>query len=166
MKLLGSVTDVLSRVRARQLPEWESSCSSGTVLDSRAQELGGPLQCWEVRPSAAGHSPTIKDSDAAPVPTAKTFSSDQLGSLVFFGSWVQTDLEPPAGNWPGNGGWLRRRRGIASPLTGPQRVQPLRFPKQAGENGRKDNLPVIARVDDDIRCDQGGEQRRQQASHR
>ncbi len=37
----------------------ESGCS-GPALDSRAPRL--PLQCWEVRPSAAGH---IKGSDAA-----------------------------------------------------------------------------------------------------
>jgi hypothetical protein len=38
----------------------ESGCS-GPALDSRAPRLRPPLQCWEVRPSAAGH---IKGSDA------------------------------------------------------------------------------------------------------
>jgi hypothetical protein len=40
--------------------------------------------------------------------------------------------------------------------------------KQDGENGWnavKDYPPVFARVDDDIRCDKGGEQRRQKAYH-
>ena len=40
---------------------------SGSDIDFPAPRLRPSLQCWEFRPLAAGHSPTIKGSDAATV---------------------------------------------------------------------------------------------------
>jgi hypothetical protein len=37
----------------------------GDMAQMCTHELTSPLQCWEVRPSAAGYSCTIKGSDAA-----------------------------------------------------------------------------------------------------
>ena len=42
---------------------WAERGWSGSSLDGRAPRLRPPIQCWEVSPSAAGHSSTIKGSD-------------------------------------------------------------------------------------------------------
>jgi hypothetical protein len=64
-RLKGAHSAAWSSWNKIPLTYYDSRDGELSALDSRAPGLRPPLQCWEVRPSSAGHSPTIKRSDAA-----------------------------------------------------------------------------------------------------
>ena len=79
VKLLGSVTDVLSRVRARQLPEWRAHAVVALSL------IVGP-KSWEVR-SSAGRSARRQQGIARLLRTATLRPCQPQKRLVQI-SWV------------------------------------------------------------------------------